>query len=46
MEEDNITPDSVESSAIEDMAQDGLTDEPVGDIVNFVKGKYLSLIHI
>jgi len=40
MEEDDITPDSAEASAIEDMTQDGLVDEPVGDIVNFVKGKY------
>ena len=37
MEEDNINPDSDQSAAIEDMEKDSLTDEPVGEIVSFVK---------
>ena len=37
MEEDNINPDSDQSAAIEDMEQGSLTDEPVGEIVSFVK---------
>ena len=40
MEEDNINPDSEQSAAIEDMEQGSLTDEPVGKIVSFVKGKF------
>jgi len=40
MEEDNINPDSDQSAAIEDMEQGSLTDEPVGKIVSFVKGKF------
>ena len=40
MEEDNINPDSDQSAAIEDMEQGSLTDEPVGEIVSFVKSKY------
>ena len=40
MEEDNINPDSDQSAAIEDMEKDSLTDEPVGEIVSFVKGKF------
>ena len=40
MEENEITPDSVESSALDDMQQDALVDTPAGDIVSFVKGKF------
>ena len=40
MEEDSINPDSDQSAAIEDMEQGSLTDEPVGKIVSFVKGKF------
>ena len=40
MEEDSINPDSDQSAAIGDMEQDSLVDEPVGEIVSFVKGKF------
>ena len=40
MEEDNITADSEQVVAIEDMEEDSYSDENVGDIVKFVKGKY------
>jgi len=40
MEEDNITADSEQVVAIEDMEEDSYSDDNVGDIVKFVKGKY------
>ena len=40
MEEDEILADSEQSAAIDDMKENSLTDEPVGEIVSFVKGKF------
>ena len=40
MEEDEILADSEQSAAIDDIKENSLTDEPVGEIVSFVKGKF------
>jgi len=40
MEEDDISIDSEQTVAIDDMSKNAFLDEQVGDIVQFVKGKY------
>ena len=40
MEEDDITADSEQTVAIEDMEENAYTDSNVGEIVSFVKGKF------
>ena len=37
---EEITPDSEQAIAVEDIAEDSFTDAPVGEIISFVKGKF------